>query len=661
MLKVRLLVLPFNWYHLPSLGCTQLESVLRETFGDRVDVKVLYLNHEIARRVGLEFYDEIRSNEASLNAALPEWLFRRAAHPHAEENAELYFRRYFQSSRTADFAERVRRLSERLPELLDSLVDEYQLADADVVGCSSMFFETNAAIAVYRRIKQKNASCVTLLGGASCESPSGEELARLVPEIDYVFSGSALKSLPALVGNLLNGRAGANDRIPGVFSKRNCGYKEVDGQKTRFTNVDSSPIQRHIDEYIDLDFTSFFESFDRLSTENDIKALVPFETSRGCWWGERSHCRFCGLNKSTMAYKSMKPELAIRLIQSLFKYRERASVFMCVDNILERGWSDEVLSKVDTPATNSIFYQVKANLKEQEIELMSRARVKSITPGFESLASSTLKLMAKGVDAFQNIKVMKFCRLHDVFPGWNLLIGSPGEKEDVYEKYMLDLPNLVHLPPPQAVYSIKFNRYSPYHDQQEHFGLKLAPVDHYGFVFPFPEDSLEQIAYDFQDTTPQPEYRLSAAKWIQPLRSRITAWRERWYERTGLTQPSLHVERDRNEVVDRRGPEETRHGIEPDQRQLLEFLQSCRQSAAIASELGGMSAERVRESLAFFDQHGWLFWEGPRVMALVLAREPPPMSMRDNGLGVVRRGAKRPVAAAQPIQRVKRPLRSAAR
>ena len=658
MLKVRLLVLPFNWYHLPSLGCTQLESVLREQFGDRVDARVLYLNHDIAQRVGLEFYDEIRSNEASLNAALPEWLSRRAAFPEADDNAGVYFRRYFQGSRTGEFVERVRHLGEEMPELFDALVEKYDLANADVVGCSSMFFETNAAIAVHRRIKQRNPKCVTLLGGATCESPSGEEIARLVPEIDYVFSGTALKSLPALIENLLSGQPDANDRIPGVFSKRNCGYAEIDGVKKRFRSVDSSPQSRHIDDYIRLDFTTFFESFDRLSAGNDIKALLPFETSRGCWWGERSHCRFCGLNKSTMGYKSMQPELAIRLIESLFEYRERTSVFMCVDNILERGWADEVLSKVDTPEGNSIFYQVKANLKEHEIQLMSRARVKSITPGFESLSSSTLKLMAKGVDAFQNLRVMKYCRLHDVFPGWNLLIGSPGEEEEVYEKYMRDLPNLIHLLPPQTVYSIKFNRYSPYHDQQEHFGLKLVPTDHYGFVFPFPEESLPEIAYDFQDTTPQPQYRLAAAKWIQLLRGRITAWRERWYDRPGLLPPSLHLESGRNEVVDRRGPEEVRIAIGPDQRALLELLQAHRLSDRILAELPDLDPARLRTSLDLFDRHGWLFWEGPMVMALVLSREPPTMTMRDNGLGAVRRGPRK--SAAPAITRAKRPLRSVA-
>ena len=32
------------------------------------------------------------------------------------------------------------------------------------------------------------------------------------------------------------------------------------------------------------------------------------ETARGCWWGERQHCTFCGLNGATMAFRSKTPE-----------------------------------------------------------------------------------------------------------------------------------------------------------------------------------------------------------------------------------------------------------------------------------------------------------------------------------------------------------------
>ena len=58
--------------------------------------------------------------------------------------------------------------------------------------------------------------------------------------------------------------------------------------------------------------------------------------------------------------------------------------------------------------------------------------------------------MRKGTTAFQNIGLLKECLAHGVVPDWNLLIGFPGEPEQVFEKYVRDLPKLVHLPPPGA-------------------------------------------------------------------------------------------------------------------------------------------------------------------------------------------------------------------
>ena len=52
----------------------------------------------------------------------------------------------------------------------------------------------------------------------------------------------------------------------------------------------------------------------RSSTRTGCRALEAerfFETSRGCWWGERMHCTFCGLNGATMSYRSKSPRRAV--------------------------------------------------------------------------------------------------------------------------------------------------------------------------------------------------------------------------------------------------------------------------------------------------------------------------------------------------------------
>jgi radical SAM superfamily enzyme YgiQ (UPF0313 family) len=35
------------------------------------------------------------------------------------------------------------------------------------------------------------------------------------------------------------------------------------------------------------------------------------ETARGCWWGAKHHCTFCGLNQNDMAFRAKSPQCAM--------------------------------------------------------------------------------------------------------------------------------------------------------------------------------------------------------------------------------------------------------------------------------------------------------------------------------------------------------------
>ena len=151
-----------------------------------------------------------------------------------------------------------------------------------------------------------------------------------------------------------------------------------------------------------------------------------------------------------MGYRAMKPLVAIQLFKVLFKYSGIVAQLQAVDNILPKSYLAEVLPFLDTPSNMDIFYEVKADLSDENVETLARARVKSIQPGIEALATSTLKLMKKGTTAFQNIKLLKSCALHGVVPAWNLLVGFPGETKDVYRRYVDVIPLLTHLHPPSG-------------------------------------------------------------------------------------------------------------------------------------------------------------------------------------------------------------------
>ena len=56
-----------------------------------------------------------------------------------------------------------------------------------------------------------------------------------------------------------------------------------------------------------------------------MSPTLLIETSRGCWWGERNHCTFCGLNGSSMSFDEMAPGRALELFDGLFAYGERVA------------------------------------------------------------------------------------------------------------------------------------------------------------------------------------------------------------------------------------------------------------------------------------------------------------------------------------------------
>jgi len=652
MLKIVLLNMPFAAYHLPSIGLTQLKAVVDKQLGDRVDTRIVYANIDFASYIGLEMYESITSSGDHLQAGFPEWFFRHLAFPDAPDNSEEYFARYYPAHDPATQAFLRSALEKRrgAEAVLDNLIDQYQLDQADIVGFTSMFFENMVSFAAARKLKARNPKIITILGGATSESPSGEEWVRQVEALDFVFSGSGLKGFPKLLTNILDGRPEENHKIPGVFSRVNLGY-EV------------SPIAEEldIDTVLDHDYSPFIQALEEKLPAWDIKAVLPFETSRGCWWGERAHCTFCGLNKNTMGYRAMRPDLAVELIRSLFRYSDRASVVMCVDNILQRQYIKEVFPYLDTPKETPIFYQLKANLSEAEVAAMARANLKLITPGFESLATGTLKLMDKGVTAFHNIQVMKYCVLYDVHPGWNILVGSPGEPASTYEKYIHDLPLLAHLPAPQGLYTIHFNRYSPYHMHPERWNLKLVPLDFYSLVYPFPTEAIANIAYEFTDENLEADYLQALVQWIDPVQEKVRAWQHAWDEDNPALQPHLYMVPKNGEtwIYDSRFGDVREYPITPAVKQLLAYLYDTRRLSSLAHSMEPVEGLDLERDIAWVQERGLLFEEDGKALSLVLHSKPPEMTYRASALGV--RKKLRPVTELAPAMGPITPIGRSAR
>ena len=229
-----------------------------------------------------------------------------------------------------------------------------------VIGATTTFQQTAPAIALLGAVRRHASGVTTIIGGANCEGEMAEGIRNIAPFIDYVFSGESEQTFPEFLRRLARGEPPAGRIIHG---------KPCD-------DMDAIP---------PLDYDDYFEQRAAyLSRADDAvvgRASVPYETSRGCWWGQKHHCTFCGLNGEGMAFRSRSPDRVIDELRALAARYRPASIDM-TDNIMPHTYFSTVVPRLATelPGLN-IFYEQKANLPRERLVLLKRAGIHSSSRG----------------------------------------------------------------------------------------------------------------------------------------------------------------------------------------------------------------------------------------------------------------------------------------
>ena len=145
------------------------------------------------------------------------------------------------------------------------------------------------------------------------------------------------------------------------------------------------------------DYDDYMDQIREIDPQSPLleNPIILYETARGCWWGEKHHCTFCGLNASTMKFraKSIK-QVHTDLAQLSKKYDSFR--FRLVDNILEMKYIDGVFGEL---AENNydlhFFIEVKSNLTKKQIKTLAQGGAKVIQPGIESFSLNQLPQLVK--------------------------------------------------------------------------------------------------------------------------------------------------------------------------------------------------------------------------------------------------------------------------
>jgi ribosomal peptide maturation radical SAM protein 1 len=518
---VVLVSMPWDMLEIPSIQTGTLSAVLER---EGVSVSTRAYKFDFIDRCVRETADRPEGERLAArdylavahrcDAALGDWVF--AVPPFApprprrdEDYLTLLQREYGVSEELVAIA---RRFREHVAPFATECVDDLVASGARVVGFSSTFSQNVATLLVARLVKERAPHVAVVLGGTNFDGVMGASVHRSFRWVDYVVRGEGERALPALARALLEGQP--VPRLPGL-----CHW--VNGESVAEPETHETVPMAEVPAP---DYREFFESFEasavRPEITTDVRLMV--ETSRGCWWGEKQHCTFCGLNGATMKYRSKPPEVAVREIESLSQRYKRLD-FQVVDNILDMTYFKDVLPQLrDRGLDIKLFYETKANLRRDQVKLLAEAGIDRIQPGIESLSTPILKRMRKGVTAFQNIRLLKWCAEYGVSVYWNILCGFPGEPVDEYARMAALIPSITHLDPPDGVGNLRVDRFSPYEREAAQHGIELlGPRKHFQYVYDLPPDDLRDLAYAF-------EYRhhdgRDVALYTAPVREAAKAW-----------------------------------------------------------------------------------------------------------------------------------------
>jgi ribosomal peptide maturation radical SAM protein 1 len=481
---MRVLLVNMPWVAIvrPAIGVGLLKSILSER---GIECKVAYGNLRFAARVGMDPYELVNDGMVTGTFA-GDWLF--AQHLFGETVAPAgYLQKLRGLAGSQERYDTIVRMREEVPAFLEECFDAFDVAHYDVVGFTTTFEQNLASLALARMVKERLPEKVIVFGGANCDGVMGQELHRSFPWIDYVVSGEADLVFPRLLEHLASGAA--VPPLPGVTAR-------VEGAS--LPGPPAEPVQ-DMNALPTPDYDDYFEALAATPFADEFMPMIPFESARGCWWGAKQHCTFCGLNGESMSFRAKRAELVLAEIE--LQYRRYGSHrFVAVDNILPHEYFKTFLPELKRRRLGvTMFYEIKANLKRDQVELLREAGVMALQPGIESLSSPVLRLMRKGTTALQNVQMLKLAREYGIHVGWNLLYGFPGEQAEHYADTPRTLDAIAHLAPPHSVSPIRLDRFSPNFNQAAEFGfVDVRPFATYAHLYPLPPERIANLAYFFK-------------------------------------------------------------------------------------------------------------------------------------------------------------------
>ena len=453
-----------------------------------------------------------------------EWIWTKAAFGDFAKDEEYYeiYRGNLEAicARAGCSFDDLRRLREHAaPAFIDWCLNSVDWDRFGLIGFSVVFQQTLASVALARALKERYAHIPIMMGGATFEDDIAEEIMNGCPQVDYIHCGDADETLPQAIGRVYSGETMKG--MPGIMWRKE-GQVIFNGRAPNLADMNKTPVP-DFDEYFYARKEGGYQWWDDAQ-----EVLLPIETARGCWWGVKNHCTFCGLNRAGMEFRSKRVDDVIHQLDELSR-RYGILDFNAIDNIIEPEYIDKLFGQLSEAGSDiRLHYEVRPSLSRLQLKHMRKGGLFSIQPGVESFSTHILKLMKKHTTGVRNLELIKWSTYYGINNLYNILLRFPGETAEDYRAQVDVISKIHHFQAPWAIAKARADRGSPmYTDPESQSISRLVPSACYDYLFPKDRFNLSRVSYYFEhemgNTVDDAQY--------DEIFAAVDHWQYRWRQR----------------------------------------------------------------------------------------------------------------------------------
>jgi len=450
-----------------------------------------------------------------------------------------------------------------------------------------------ASLALAKRLKERQPGAKILFGGTACDGEMGHELMERFPFIDVVSQGDADLTVVPLI-RAMRGESPLSS-APSILYREGGRIRRTFAAKP-LEDLDWLPLP---------DYTQFLGQLEA-SDWRDHPPFILFESSRGCWWGEKHHCKFCGLRADGLAYRRKGARRAREELDALATRHPDHVLLYATDAILDHRYLRTFFPDVLELAKRHkwrLFFEVKSNLKKQDVALLAEAGVATVQPGIESFSDRVLDLMDKGCTGLKQVQLIKWLAAYKINIIYNFIVGTPGERPEDYQETLELVPLLTHLPPPEGVHGLSLDRFSPYFNDPAKYQMsQIRPREVYNVIYPDESVNLSKLAYKFTYHLPEHDNSKLMETWTTLARA-VDGWREKhaetgfWWRREEFGVELLRYE----------GGELKGHKLFGLEARLFEYCDAVRSMPEICKAFPNILRGVVQACLQKWVALGWMY------------------------------------------------------